>query len=360
VPYDLAVLGQDPRFGGGGSAMTEAFLDAARSLGRTPTLLYDPHPGLDNARLTWRRFEALRQLAATRRLAHAAREGRSLWVVATLAQHGGAAVRSGRPYSCWVATTIASEWTGRAPGLASSRRAMAAASIPVLRSIERRVLHGAQALYATSAASCALVAAAAERPESEVNVLPVPIDTSCFYPADDSLWREALEGPVLTFVGRADDPRKNVGLLLDAFELIRKRLPSARLRLVGREPRGRVPNGVEIVGVVPDVAAELRRAAIFVLPSLQEGFGIVAAEALATGLPVVATPSGGPEELLTASGGGLVLSSFSADELAETIATLVADSGTASEMRASGPAYIREVHSPKRLNYLLAEAFTAT
>ena len=356
MPYDLAVLGQDPRFGGGASALTGAFLDAAGSLGRVPTLLHDPHPGLGGPRLTWRRVEALRQLAAARRLVAEARDARSLWVVAALAHHGGAAARSGRPYDCWVATTVGSEWAARGPGLPPHRRAAAALSLPAIRSIERRVLRGARALYATSAVSRTLVAAAAGRPPSDVSVLPIPIDASRFAPANDPDWHDALGGPVLTFVGRADDPRKNIGLLLDAFEIIRREFPSACLRLVGRGPQAPVPTGVEVLGFVPDVAAELRRAAIFVLPSLQEGFGIVAAEALAAGLPVVSTPSGGPEELLKASGGGLVLSSFSANELAEAVASVVGDIETASQMRTSGIAYVREIHAPERFRSLVAEA----
>src|SRR5262245_66436696 len=98
MPLDLAVLGQDPRFGGGALAHTNAFLEAAEALGRRPTLLYDPHPGLGDATLTWRRVEALRQLRAARELVRPAHDARSLWVVATLAQHGGAAPRTGRPY----------------------------------------------------------------------------------------------------------------------------------------------------------------------------------------------------------------------------------------------------------------------
>src|SRR2546421_164739 len=137
---DVAVLGQDPRFGGGGLVQTEAFLAGIRRLGREPTLLYDEHPGLGDARVTWRRIEALRQLAAARALERDARAARALWVVATLAQHGGAAPKTGRKYGCWIGTTIRAEWHGRRPGLSPVRRAAAGISIPPLVQLERRVL----------------------------------------------------------------------------------------------------------------------------------------------------------------------------------------------------------------------------
>jgi len=78
---DLAVLGQDPQFGGGGVAQTEAFCAAARDLGRDPLLLSRPHPVLHGIRFSRHRVEALRQLAAARELAPAAREARSLCVL---------------------------------------------------------------------------------------------------------------------------------------------------------------------------------------------------------------------------------------------------------------------------------------
>ena len=86
-------------------------------------------------------------------------------------------------------------------------------------------------------------------------------------------------------------------LLLDAARGSRG-APDARLRLVGRPPRTPLPAGVEAVGEVQSVAEAIRSASLFVLPSLQEGFGIVVAEALACGVPAVVTPSGGPEELV--------------------------------------------------------------
>jgi len=284
------------------------------------------------------------------------REARSAWVAASLAQHGAAAPRSGRPYGCWVGTTIGAEWRGRAPGLPLARRAAAAASLPALERLERRVLAGAAALYATSPASRAQVAAAAGRDAREVGLLPLPVDCERFSPAPEAEWLDALEAPALVFVGRAGDPRKNLPLLLEAFALLRRSRPAATLRLVGDPPAGPVPPGVELAGAVADVAAELRRAALFVLPSRQEGFGLAAAEALAAGLPVVTTPCGGPEELVRGSGGGRVLAGFGAAELAAALEELAGAPEQAAAMRAGGRAHVAAVHDPARFRALVAAA----
>jgi glycosyltransferase involved in cell wall biosynthesis len=356
MPLDLAVLGQDPRFGGGALAQTDAFLDTARALGRTPTLLYEPHPGLGGPRLTWRRVEALRQLGAARSLEAPAREARSLWVVATLAQHGGAAPRTGRPYACWIGTTIDAEWAGRAPGLPVARRALAGTSIRTLRELERRVLQGATRLHATSPASRASVAAAAGLHEDAVSLLPIPVDVERFAPEPDETWLARLDAPLLGFVGRADDPRKNADLLLRAFALVRARLPEARLRLIGAPPREPAGDRVEATGAVAEVAPHLRECALLVLPSRQEGFGIAVAEALACGVPAVVTPSGGPEELVRRSGAGRVTSGFAEDELAWTILDLLGNRARLAGLRRCGREHVVAEHGPARFRALLAEA----
>jgi glycosyltransferase involved in cell wall biosynthesis len=227
-----------------------------------------------------------------------------------------------------------------------------------LRRLELRVLSDAAALYATSPSSRADVAAVAGRDECEVGVLPIPIDVEHLHPADDDDWRAALAAPVLTFVGRADDPRKNVPLLLEAFTQLRRARPEARLRLVGAPPRDPPPAGVELAGRVTDIATELRRAAIFVLPSRQEGFCIAAAEALAAGLPVISTPCGGPEELLRDSGGGRVLDHFDASAMADAFATIAASPEDAAAMRTAGREYVARVHAPARFRELLERALT--
>ncbi len=356
LPTDLTVVGQDPGFGGGALAQMQAFLAGARSLDRSPQLVYVPHPTFSGRRITPDRLEVLRQLRGARRLAPGLRESRSVWVAATLATHGLAAARSGRGYGCWIGTSLDDEWDARAAGLDRPRRLVQKANAPLLRRIERQVLARARRVYATSPSSRAAVATAGGLDERDVLILPIPVDCDRLTPEADATWRARLASPELVFIGRGDDPRKNVGLLLTAFEQVRAEMPAIRLVLVGRPPSGQLPPGVTAAGEIDDVADVLRRATIMVLPSLQEGFGIVAAEALACGVPVVTTPCGGPEELIRASGGGVVLSGFTAAELAAELVRLLRDPDALGRMRSDGRHYVERVHSPDAFRALLDEA----
>ena len=354
---DLAVLGQDPGFGGGAAAMTTAFIELTRGLGRDPDVLFVPHPSFDGARSSpLDRVEALRILRGSRRLVPALEQAGEVWVVAALATHGYAAARSGRPYTCWLATSLADENRGRLPGLPFSRRVAAQLNAPALSRLERAVLRGAKHVYGISAASRASLVRAGGLQEDQVDVLAIPVDLEHFAPEPDEQWLARLERPVLTFIGRADDPRKNVALALEALPLVRARLPEATLQLVGRRPSRRLPEGATALGEIPSVAEPLRRSALLLLPSRQEGFGIVTAEALAAGVPVVATRSGGPEQLLRESGGGVVLDGWEPQELADAIVALLEDRDRLLELRRRGRAYVQQQHAPAVIAERLRQA----
>ena len=345
----------------------EAFWHAAVALGRHPSFHYVAHPSLvgvpiggspldvPGVKAPFGRLDAANQVAAARRLASRLHEAGSLWVVSTSAAPGYAALRSGRPYSCWIGTGLEDEWAGRRPELALSRRFAIRANAPLLRHLERRALAGAARVFATSPWSRASIARAGGLPIERVGILPIPVDLDSFVPAPRDEWERTIAAPVLAFVGRADDPRKNVRLLLDALPAI----PRARLLLIGSAPSRPLPERVEATGSVDQVAPHLRRATLFVLPSHQEGFGIAAAEALAAGLPVVTTPCGGPEALVSESGGGVVLSGFDSAELASTVLTLLDDPRRLAAMRERGRAYVAREHSPARLRDLLGPELSA-
>ena len=291
----------------------------------------------------------------------AVRTTRSVWVVTTSAHYGFAAVASRRPYACWVGTGFMEEAEARRRGLPPQRRMALELNAPLFRRLEREVLRNAALVCATSPASRRAVAAAADLPPEWVKLLPISIDAERFRPEPEDRWRQRLEKPILVFVGRARDPRKNVGLLVEAFRRIRRRVPRVRLRLVGQPParallRG-LPDETEVLGEVESVHETVRANTLFVMPSLQEGFGVAVAEALASGVPAVVTPCGGPEEMIRRSGGGRVLSGFSVDELVETVVELLADPTRLLEMRRSGRVYVAREHAPRRHALLLADAF---
>src|SRR2546423_3009677 len=162
----------------------EAFWRGAVELGRQPSFHYAAHPSLTDVSIEgspldvpgvpspFRWFDAGNQLVAGRRLAEQLRDARELWVVSTSATHGYAALRSGRPYRCWIGTGLADEWAGRRPGLPHTRRLALRVNAPILRRLERRVLRGAERVYATSPWSRASVARAGRLPQDAVRILP--------------------------------------------------------------------------------------------------------------------------------------------------------------------------------------------
>ena len=170
--------------------------------------------------------------------------------------------------------------------------------------------------------------------EDAVAILPIPIDVERFAPEPDEAWLARLDAPVVGFVGRADDPRKNVGLLLRAFARVRAAAargtaaPDRRRRRASRSaPASRRPASS------PTSRRSLRECALLVSPARQEGFGIGVAEALACGVPAVVTPSGGPEEMVRRSGGGRVTAGFASDELADAMLDALGDRARLAELR---------------------------
>lgn len=183
-----------------------------------------------------------------------------------------------------------------------------------------------RALVAQALAGAELVIASSGDVRERVRELGVPDECIRAIPqgVDCSLFRESTErkpgvdGWRLLYVGRFD-PRKGVGVLLEAMHEIRRQRADVRLRLVGGSPvsgtaadfadevRG-LEDCVEFVDERPheEIPALMAAADLFVLPSFYDSFGIVLVEAMACGVPVVATRCGGPEDIVVAGMGELV------------------------------------------------------
>jgi glycosyltransferase involved in cell wall biosynthesis len=145
-------------------------------------------------------------------------------------------------------------------------------------------------------------------PPEKVHAVPLGADLELFSPGGE---RTGGAGFTFLFSG-ATIHRKGFDLLLAAFDRVRAGNPVARLRLVGprgdsahlldrRGLDGRGSDGIDVLGPVPqpELAAELRRADLLVLPSRNDSYGMVVAEALASGLPVLVTEMVGAKDLVT-------------------------------------------------------------
>ena len=89
---------------------------------------------------------------------------------------------------------------------------------------------------------------------------------------------------------------------------------------------------VEFLGEVTDVPGVLARADIYVQPSFQEGLPNAVLEAMAMGLPIVATRVSGNEDVVTDGDNGLLVPPGDPDALAAALRTLVADPALAARM----------------------------
>lgn len=186
---------------------------------------------------------------------------------------------------------------------------------------------------------------------SGVEVIPNAVDTETFCP-DPSRRAEVRQalglGPgsrVLICVGRMTD-EKGQGVLIRAMPAVRTRISGTRLLLVGEGPsRVRyeslahelgVEENVSFLGVRWDVPDLLRAADVLVMPSLNEGFGLVMVEALASGTPVVASRMGPTPEIVRETETGLLFTPGDPRALADALERLLGNPALCHDMGRRG------------------------
>ncbi|TML27435.1 MAG: glycosyltransferase family 4 protein, partial [Actinobacteria bacterium] len=151
--------------------------------------------------------------------------------------------------------------------------------------------------------------------------------------------------PRLLCVGRLI-PIKGHIVLLRAFAQARRRVPTLQLDLAGRgplEPALRalvkelgVDDAVRFLGYVAPVQRAIEETAAVVVPSMGEGFGMVALEAMERARPVIAAEIGGLGELVEDGVTGYLVPAGEADPLADAIVRFASDLPKAAEMGAAG------------------------
>ena len=194
-------------------------------------------------------------------------------------------------------------------------------------------------------------------------VIPNGVDVKKFA-AGEPMIHEGPE-PWLVFIGRIDEPRKGLSVLLEAVQLLTERGVDVRLMVAGpgdakavlEELPDSIKDRVELLGAISeaDKVALLRGADLFVAPNLGgESFGIILAEAMAAGAPVVASDLESFSHVLDDGDAGWLFPAGDAQALADELETLLADPQLRASLSRKGSVRVQDYDWPGIVDRVIA------
>ncbi|MFB7355396.1 glycosyltransferase family 4 protein [Streptomyces gardneri] len=180
-------------------------------------------------------------------------------------------------------------------------------------------------------------------------LIPNGVDVDFFARAEP---KKEWQGETLGFIGRIDEPRKGLPVLMRALPRILTERPGARLLVAGRgdeeEAVASLPpemrSRVEFLGMVSDEdkARLLRSVDVYVAPNTGgESFGIILVEAMSAGAPVLAADLDAFAQVLDQGGAGELFANEDADALADAAIRLLGDETRRAELSARGSSHVR-------------------
>lgn len=236
-----------------------------------------------------------------------------------------------------------------------------------LARLERRNARRADRVFVTSQYSGRNAISAYDLSPERVRVVPEGVDTEFWRPDNAA----PVNHPVIVSVAR-QYPRKNTRTLLEALPTVLEHVPDLECRVVGGGPelphlrrlarRLELERHVRLLGALPrdeEVREEYRRASVFCLPSLQEGFGIAFLEAMATGLPIVGADSGAVPEVVPHGKAGLLVDGRSVAAVAGALLHLLRDESVRQRFARAGREQAMHYAWPTVARAFLREALEA-
>ncbi|MEO5590004.1 MAG: glycosyltransferase family 4 protein [Gemmatimonadaceae bacterium] len=220
----------------------------------------------------------------------------------------------------------------------TARRRFGAVLSIVLGRVERLMMRRARRASATSLASRRTIEEIA--PGMPIDMVAAGVPEELF-----SLVRNPAG--FLLYFGRLDIFHKGLDTLLEAVAILARDRPGIEIRIAGRgKDLDRVgvlvrslgiTGNVRLIGAVSDAERNelLAGAAVQLMPSRFEGFGLAAAEAMAAGVPLVASDVGSLPEVVDAPRGGVLVPAGDPQSLADATARLLDDPGLLQELSQS-------------------------
>lgn len=221
---------------------------------------------------------------------------------------------------------------------------------PAMRRRARREIAMADWIRVPSSRAAESFAARGVHP-ARIAIVPPAVDLAHFQPVPvrDGVFRVMSVATI--------DPRKGAHYLLEAFTTAA--LPGAELEMVGgtgsrwaralmarytRDHRHITVRNADVFGVPP--SETYGRASVLVHAAIEDGFGLVVAQAMASGRPVIVTDASGASELVTDGVNGFVVPAGSAAAIREKLELLASDPALLQRMSWAAPAAVAHLGYP--------------
>ncbi len=329
MPQRIAIITQDPINRGGVLRLVRYIYDQVLANGDEPIVLhyasYKRWPGLSASLLNPARgkvvmkprmkrydFEGMKSVAigvnfpefepnrlSTNQLWHSEIKKHERFILVTGSAHTGFMLaQEGVRFTAWVSSIVEDDRKERLKREKSLPAKLEKTLIGAIKTKELGVLRSASRILAVSTDTATSLKRL--EPFIAAEVWPFPVDTDLFAP-DASVEVK----PYLTFIGRANDPRKDLRLFLRALLHVREIMPNVSADVVSKEPAWyrreeewrTLAGNVRFHSAITDeeLANIYRQSTAMLITSQQEGLSIAGLEAMACGTPVISTRCGGPE-----------------------------------------------------------------
>lgn len=227
---------------------------------------------------------------------------------------------------------------------------------PFLKSIIKQILKNVDMCTVNSTATKDLTLNVIKS-NKRLKIIPMGVDLNIFKPkfkCADGVYSK--KRPTILTVGRLDK-KKGMNYLIDAMPEIIRKFPKAKLVIVGDGPEKNnitmlikklnLDKNVDLIGAVQNknLPSFYQKADLFVLPSLNEGLGVVLLEAMACGTPVIGSNVGGITDIIINGENGFLTISENPQNLAEKIITVLSNNDLQKKFSENGFRTIKEKFS---------------
>lgn len=271
-----------------------------------------------------------------------------------------------KKFVMWVSTPYKEDRMEREKQLNGIYNVIDRLASPFMTKIEKEILTKSSYIFALSNYSKIQFERLIGRPRTNMVRCGFPMDLKISTP------RIPPEEPSIVAVGRFSDPRKNINMLLRAFEKISPEIPEAKLYVIGKKPSDEMLRAfaqeykffkkIIFTGQVSqaDLNSLYKKASLMLITSYQEGLGIVGLEALSWGVPIIATNCGGPRDYVIENYTGYLTSINNDSSMATMAIKILKDRTLHAKMMRNAYQFIHENLETAKIHAIFKQGMETT